>query len=162
VPQRRAGPALGEQDGGEVQDDERVGQGSEDHGAPGARGAISRVGARRALIGLVVGAYAWWAVALAPFSRAATVAVLLAGGTAAAVGARRRRSGRPREDGKGLVAWAALAAAAAAVQLAAYLQHPRFDHPTISSLTNALLDSHPARAVAFVVWLAATVELARR
>ena len=110
----------------------------------------------------MVGAYAWWAVALAPFSRAATVAVLLAGGAAAAAGVRGRRSPRPREDGRRVVAWAVLAAAVAALQLAAYLQQPRVDHPTISSLTNALLDSHPARAVAFVLWLAATVELARR
>ncbi len=145
-----------------MQDDERVGEGSGDHGARVARGAISRVGARRALTGLVVGAYAWWAVALTPFSRAATVAVLLAGGVAAAAGARGRRWARPPEDTRHVVWWAALVAAGAALQLAAYLQHPRVDHPTISSLTNALLDSHAARAAAFVVWLAATVQIVRR
>jgi hypothetical protein len=58
--------------------------------------------------------------------------------------------------------WAVLAALAAAWQLAAYLQHPRHDHPTLSSLTNAALDSHAARAAAFVAWLAVTVTLVRR
>ncbi|MBN2622549.1 MAG: hypothetical protein JXA83_04230, partial [Acidimicrobiales bacterium] len=65
-------------------------------------------------------------------------------------------------DARGLAAWVVVVATGAALQLSAYLQHPRDDHPTLSSLTNALLDSHPARAAAFVVWLAATVELARR
>jgi hypothetical protein len=58
--------------------------------------------------------------------------------------------------------WAVLAALAAAWQLAAYLQHPRHDHPTLSSLTNAALDSHAARAASFVAWLAVTVTLVRR
>jgi hypothetical protein len=55
-----------------------------------------------------------------------------------------------------------LAAAAALWQAAAYLQQPRREHPTLSSLANALLDSHPARAAAFVLWLLATIRLARR
>ena len=58
--------------------------------------------------------------------------------------------------------WAVLAAAAAAWQVAAYMQHPRHDHPTISSLTNVALDSQAARAAAFVVWLFTTVALVRR
>jgi glucose-6-phosphate dehydrogenase assembly protein OpcA len=58
--------------------------------------------------------------------------------------------------------WLALLAAAATLELWSYLQQPRADHPTISSMTNALLDSHPARAAAFAGWLAATVALARR
>ena len=47
-------------------------------------------------------------------------------------------------------------------QLAAYLQHPRDEHPTLSSLANALLDSQPARAAAFVLWILAAVELSGR
>ena len=58
--------------------------------------------------------------------------------------------------------WAALAAVAAVWQLAAYLQTPRRVHPTLSSLANAALDSHAARAAAFVAWLAAVVALVRR
>lgn len=58
--------------------------------------------------------------------------------------------------------WAGWVAAVALWQLAAYLQHPRDDHPTLSSLANSLLDSHSARAAAFVLWVLAAVELARR
>ncbi len=109
-----------------------------------------------------VGAYAWWAVARPPFSTAATVAVLLAGAAAVGTGALTRRSRRPARDVPGWGAWAAVAVALALWQLGAYLQQPREDHPTLSSLANALLDSHGARAAAFVVWLLAAVHLARR
>jgi hypothetical protein len=107
--------------------------------------------------GLVV-LYAWWAVALTPFSGAATVAVVLPGLAAMTLGARQQRARLDAAAGW----WGVLLAMAAAWQLAAYLQHPRSEHPTLSSLTNALLDSHAARAVAFVLWLAAARELARR
>jgi hypothetical protein len=56
----------------------------------------------------------------------------------------------------------ALVGLLAAIQVFAYVQEPRDEHPTLSSLTNAALDSHVARAAAFVAWLAAAVELARR
>ena len=90
------------------------------------------------------------------------MAVLLTGAAATAWGARRRRPAQPQPPMTTVAPWGALVTAAAAWQLAAYLQHPRADHPTLSSLTNALLDSHPARAAAFVLWLLAAVELARR
>jgi hypothetical protein len=124
-------------------------------------------GLRRAALAVGVGAYAWWAVGLPAFSAAATVAVVAAGAVAMVAGARARR--RARRSGPVAVppqpralVWVAVLAVAGAVQLSAYLQHPREDHPTLSSLTNALLDSHPARAVAFVAWLAAARGLARR
>ena len=67
-----------------------------------------------------------------------------------------------RGAGAGVVPWVLLAAAAAVWQLAAYVQHPRDDHPTLSSLANAALESHAARTAAFVVWLVTTVALVRR
>jgi len=116
---------------------------------------------RTAIVVLVV-AYAWWAVARPAFSSSATLAVLTAGAAAVALGALDRRGpGRPVQATK-VARWALLAGALGAWQLVAYLQQPRDDHPTLSSLTNALLDSHAARAVAFVLWLAAARELARR
>ena len=115
------------------------------------------------IIAVVLSAYAWWAVALPPFSGQATAAVVLGGSAATAVGARqRRRRSRGTGDTAGIAAWAALAAAAGAWQLAAYLQHPRADHPTLSSLANEVLDSHMARTAAFVVWIAVAWGLARR
>jgi hypothetical protein len=111
-----------------------------------------------------LGAYAWWTVGLAPFSAQATAAVVLAGVGAMAVGQRQRRSRRStaHDDESGIAPWVGLAAVAGAWQLAAYLQHPRADHPTVSSLANELLDSHPARAAGFLVWIAAAWWLARR
>ena len=119
--------------------------------------------------------YGWWAVGLAPFSWPATVAVVGAGVLTAAWAAWRghgsRASGGP--DGRrgpdaggkrasGVVPWALLALAAAVWQLAAYVQHPRADHPTLSSLTNAALDARVPRTAAFVAWLLAIVALVRR
>ncbi|MFP5375266.1 MAG: hypothetical protein ACLGIO_00595 [Acidimicrobiia bacterium] len=99
---------------------------------------------------------------LAPFSASATAAVLGAGVAAMARGARLPPRPRPPVPGQAAIAWAALVAAAAAWQVAAYVQHPREDHPTISSLANALLDPRPARAAAFVAWLVAAAGLSRR
>lgn len=115
-----------------------------------------------AVAGLLAIAYSWWVVSLPPFSGWATVAVMLTGALAVGLGAARRRPERRRRRPTGTAAWAVLAAALGAWQLAAYLQHPRDDHPTLSSLTNAVLDSHPTRAVAFFLWLLAAVELGRR
>ena len=145
-----------------MHDHERVGDGPVDLGATATGGAAGRRSARWAATALAVGGYGWWAVGLAPFSLAASLAVVLAGGAAAVLGSRARRPATLPADRRRIVPWLALIAAGGAVQLAAYLQHPRVDHPTLSSLTNALLDSHAARAAAFVAWLLATAELARR
>jgi hypothetical protein len=110
---------------------------------------------------LLVG-YSWWAVSLPPFSATATAAVLFAGGAAMGWGAVTSRTRRMPVDVRRAGAWAALAVAVGSWQLAAYLQHPREDHPTLSSLANALLDSQPTRAAAFVLWLVAAVALGRR
>jgi hypothetical protein len=132
----------------------------------GPGGAVARHPSRAVRVvvaGGLVG-YAWWAVGLAPFSAGATAAVVAAGVAAMAVGGRGRwqRASPVAGDVSGIVPWGALAALASAWQLAAYLQHPRADHPTISSLANELLDSHPARAAGFLVWIAAAGWLARR
>lgn len=121
-----------------------------------------REGILRTAIAVLAVAYAWWAVARPPFSSSATLAVLTAGAVAVVLGARDRRGPGPPVRATTVARWALLAGALGAWQLVAYLQQPRDDHPTLSSLTNAFLDSHPARAVAFVLWLAAARELARR
>ena len=145
-----------------MQDDDRIGDGPDQGRASTTGGAGRNVLAGRLAAAVLVGAYAWWAVGRPPFSRSATLAVVLAGGAAAVLAARRRRLVGPRRLVGSFAGWAVLAAVAAAWQLAAYAQHPRYDHPTLSSLANAALGSQPARAAAFVLWLAATVELARR
>lgn len=135
-----------------------------DTGSEGSERRLGRpaVVARVATAVVAYGA-AWWIVALPPFSASATVAVLIAGGVAAVVGAVTRPERSPPSGGCTWIAgWVVLAAAAGGWQLAAWLQQPRDDHPTLSSLANAILDTHPARAAAFVLWLAATFALVRR
>ena len=114
------------------------------------------------LAGLAALAYAWWAAGVAPFSLGATVAVVGAGLVAIAAGGRARRPPPRRVTVRQAAPWIVLALAAGAVQLASFVQTPRDDHPTISAVTNALLDSQPARAAALACWLALAVELARR
>jgi hypothetical protein len=106
----------------------------------------------------------WWVVGLEPFSSGATVAVVVAGVAAAAVGwATAPRRQAPREAGRGsVVGWVVLAGAIGVWQLAAYLQSPRAQHPTLSSLANALLSTQVARCAALLLWLAAMFQLARR
>jgi hypothetical protein len=149
-----------------VHDHERVGDGAADLGATATGDVAGRRSPAHALAAsaavAAVALYAWWAVGLTPFSGTASVAVVLAGGAAVGVGAWSGRPGAARPPRGRVAPWLVVIAALAAVQLSAYLQHPREDHPTLSSLTNALLDSHPARAAALVAWLVAARGLARR
>lgn len=85
------------------------------------------------------------------------------GVSAMAMGARRRR---PPDAGdfhvRWALAWGVLVLLLAGWELAAWAQQPRAAHPTLSSLAGPVLDWRPARAAAFLAWLAGAVELARR
>jgi hypothetical protein len=108
-------------------------------------------------------AYAWWATSLRPFTDPALV-VVPAGGVAAMVLGfvlLRPRTAAPA-PARGLAVWVGLVTGLAAWQLATFLQHPRDDHPTISSLTNTLFENRPVRALALLLWLAGAAALARR
>jgi hypothetical protein len=99
-----------------------------------------------------------------PFTLPALVFTLGAGLAAIAVGSRFLRPVGPAATGpaSGAGMWAVLAGAAGLWQLQAFLQHPRSEHPTVSSMTNPLLQSSASRALAMLLWLAAGVWLARR
>jgi hypothetical protein len=130
--------------------------------------------AKRGVAGGLVGAaavaaYAWWATGLRTFTWPALVATLAAGLLAMAAGARwlprrpaRRAAPAPDRWRRGVAGWAALAAAVSGWELAAYLQAPREEHPTLSWLVDGLLETHLAQAVAFVGWLVAAAVLSRR
>jgi len=105
----------------------------------------------------------WWATGLDPFSTRATWIVLAAGVVAMVVGRVTRRAGPPADiPPRATAPWSVLAGALMAWQLAAYFQHPRSEHPTLSSLTNTALDPRPIRALAFAAWMLAAGWLARR
>jgi len=69
-------------------------------------------------------------------------------------------TGRPARTGEWV--WALLAGLVGVWELQAFLQHPRRDHPTLSSLSNEFLVSPASRAIALLIWLALGVWLARR
>jgi len=106
--------------------------------------------------------YAWWVTGLRPFSGATTVAVVGAGMVAMAIGLTIRSTGGSTSVLPGYAGWVVLFAAVAVWQVLAFVQHPRSEHPTLSSLVNSVIDTHPARTAAFVGWLVAGMVLARR
>ena len=115
--------------------------------------------------GLAVAAYAWFTTGLRPFTGPALGAVLAGGIAAIAIGGvlrRHRPIDRPVRAPPGTGAWLILLVAAVAWELAAYLQRPRSEHPTLSSLANGAFGSHPVRALALVAWLVLGVRIMRR
>jgi hypothetical protein len=125
--------------------------------------ATAALGIARASALVAAAAYAWWASGLRPFTAPALLATMAAGVVAIVVGTRRRSPAVPPTAlGPGLAVWAVLLLALGAWELAAFLQHPRADHPTLSSIAGGLLEAHPARAAAFLLWLALGLDLARR
>ena len=120
-----------------------------------------RDGWRPGAVAAGVAAYSWWATGLRSFTWPALVAVLGAGSAAAVVGARLPPVRHPHIPPTARTALWAVVAVVAGWQLAAYLQHPRAEHPTLSVFANRILDPHPVRALGFLVWLAGAAVLAR-
>jgi hypothetical protein len=104
--------------------------------------------------------FAWWATGLRPFTGIAYAVVVGAGAAAMAWGARRPRPPARSWPAGGLLAWAVLALGVAAWQVAAFVQHPRTAHPTLSSLANTALEPRAVRAVALALWLMLAARLA--
>ncbi|HEX6310210.1 MAG TPA: hypothetical protein VF152_01125 [Acidimicrobiia bacterium] len=97
-----------------------------------------------------------WPAALLTAGSAVLVVLL-----AARTGLRRPPS-RAAVPPSGILAWLGLGVAVGVWWLSAYLQSPRSDHPTVSSLLDAA-DAHvPLRAAVFLGWLLLGVTLARR
>jgi hypothetical protein len=107
-------------------------------------------------------AYGWWATARPPFSASATIAVLVPGALAIAWGFGRRRESPQRPLRPGVSTWALLVVLLGVWEMAAFVQQPRSAHPTLSSITNAALDPHAVRTLAFVAWLCFAATLARQ
>jgi hypothetical protein len=113
---------------------------------------------------LITGAlgYGWVGGGLRPFTWPAMVLTALSGLTILILA--RRRECCPvtvRASREGLVAWSVWLAAATGWELWALSMHPRSTHPTISSLLNSVVDTHPGRSAALLAWLALGWWLAR-
>ena len=120
----------------------------------------------RWLMAPILAGFVWWATELRPFTAPAFWVTLSAGVGTIALGWR-ARPGAPAtapgpEPRSGYLVWALLAAALAGWELVAFLQLPRAEHPTLSSLANAIFGSHAVRFMAFALWLAAGFGIARR
>jgi hypothetical protein len=121
-------------------------------------------GRRWAVAVSVVVAYASVASFTHPFTDGADLVTALPIAAAAVMVARMRSSwpgpspARVGEEGstpnRWWGVWAAVAAAAAGWELYCYTAAPRSEHPTLSSLLDALDASHPGRAAAIALWLA--------
>lgn len=101
-------------------------------------------------------AFAWFAGGLTTFTRPAEVTIFVAG--AAVLGyatvARRRPTDEPL--GRiGFVAWAAWLAAVTGWELWALFSAPRSLHPTVSSLLDVLIQTHPTRSPSSRGWCSA-------
>ncbi len=119
---------------------------------------------RRATALLAVAlAYAWLAGGLRPFTWPAAVSTALGGLAIFTLAWRHRATPAPvRHDRGYLVAWTIWLAAVTGWELWALSMTPRSKHPTISSLINSAIETHPGRSVAVLAWLAFGWWLARR
>jgi hypothetical protein len=118
---------------------------------------------RTAAVVAVALAYAWTAGGLRSFTWPAGVSTSLGGLAVLVVAVRHRRSPAAAHASRdGLVAWTAWLAAVTGWELWALSGQPRSTHPTISSLTDALIETHPGRALAVLGWLVLGWWLARR
>jgi hypothetical protein len=111
---------------------------------------------------VVACSFAWFATAFQPFTWAALLSTVGAGLVVIAGGTRRRQVPATPHRGVGASLWGVLLGTLAAWEVASFFQHPRADHPTLSSVANRALADHPARAFGFLVWLGVGVVLSRQ
>jgi hypothetical protein len=111
---------------------------------------------------LIVG-YALVAALFPPLTPAAAVAVLVPGLVVLALRATGPLPTRERAASRPATAiWLALAALGTGWWLVAFAWGNDADHPTLSLLLDPLLESYPARALGYTLWLAAGRRLVAR
>ncbi|HLY81782.1 MAG TPA: hypothetical protein VKQ71_02295 [Acidimicrobiales bacterium] len=104
--------------------------------------------------------YSWVAAGFRPFTWPMNIAVILPVLVTAGLGWIRFRVGRitrvvhadSRRGGAGV--WIGIFSLLVAWELIAYFSSPRYDHPTLSSITDTAMSHRPGRAAAFALWLA--------
>jgi hypothetical protein len=121
-----------------------------------------------AVVAIIV--YAWIAAGLRPFTEPENVLVALPMIPVLILAARRGRGApdaAPGRSGRGIarqggLVWLAWLLAVAGWELIALFSSPRDDHPTLSSIADRIMSTHPGRTTIFVVWLALGAALAPR
>jgi hypothetical protein len=112
--------------------------------------------------------YSWVASGLRAFTHPEAVAVsipLVVAGVAL-IRSRRRLDGAAAAGDtatrRGTWVWVVLIVLLLAWELISFRLSPRADHPTLSSIADAAMSTHPGRFVVFAAWLAAGYWLFRR
>jgi hypothetical protein len=112
--------------------------------------------------------YSWIASGLRAFSHPEAVAVsipLIVAGVALLRS--RHRLDEAAETGeevtrRGTWVWVTLLVVALGWELISYRLSPRIDHPTLSSIADAIMTTHPGRFAMFAAWLGVGYWLFRR
>jgi hypothetical protein len=108
---------------------------------------------------VVVGAYCWFSADLRPFTIPIDAAVAVPSLIVMAYAWRRsgvsvtKPAGNDVSGSRGSAPWVALFGVLVALELSAYFSSPRREHPTLSSISDALMGTHVGRAVMFALWL---------
>jgi hypothetical protein len=120
-----------------------------------------RVTWRAAAVVAVALAYSWIASGLRPFTHPEAVAVAVPL-VVAGVAMLRMRPGAGSPTHRGTWVWVTLFAALVAWELVSYRLSPRVDHPTLSSVADWAMSTHPGRLGMFAAWLGVGYWLFRR
>ena len=106
-------------------------------------------------------AYSWIASGLRPFTHPQEIAVAIPLAVAG-IAVLRVRVDAGDASRRGMWAWGALFAALVGWELVSYGLSPRVDHPTLSSMADWAMSTHPGRFGMFAAWLAVGYWLFRR
>ena len=120
---------------------------------------------RDTLVVLALAGYAWVASAAAPFTGQALVGVLIPGAALGLIAYGRPPERIPapdRVDITGFSYWAICVAALLEWEASAFRDNSLSWHPSLTALIGPLIQPHPVRGAAFLVWLLAGWALVRR
>jgi hypothetical protein len=117
----------------------------------------SRVSWRAVVVVAVALIYSWIASGLRAFTHpeAVAVSIPLAIAGIALIRSQPRARAADRVKGRGTWVWVTVLALLLAWELISYRLSPRVDHPTMSSIADAAMSTHPGRFAMFAAWLAA-------